>query len=75
MNETEQRRERECMQMRLDDQRRENERLRMNLDAAAMEETRLLQIIARQGFEIERHVPVQMGPYQFTDYVMLKPAR
>ena len=28
-----------------------------------------------QGFEIERHVPVQMGPYQFTDYVMLKPAR
>ncbi len=27
-----------------------------------------------QGFEIERHVPVQMGPYQFHDYVMLKPA-
>jgi ribosomal protein S18 acetylase RimI-like enzyme len=27
-----------------------------------------------QGFEIESHVPVQMGPYQFTDYVMLKPA-
>lgn len=27
-----------------------------------------------QGFEIERHVPVRMGPYEFTDYVMLKPA-
>jgi ribosomal protein S18 acetylase RimI-like enzyme len=27
-----------------------------------------------QGFAIERHVPVQMGPYAFTDYVMLKPA-
>ncbi len=27
-----------------------------------------------QGFEIESHVPVQMGPYRFTDYVMLKPA-
>lgn len=27
-----------------------------------------------QGFEIEQHVPVQMGPYRFTDYVMLKPA-
>ena len=27
-----------------------------------------------QGFEVEKHVPVQMGPYQFTDYVMLKPA-
>lgn len=27
-----------------------------------------------QGFEVEQHVPVQMGPYQFTDYVMLKPA-
>ncbi|MBN9316705.1 MAG: GNAT family N-acetyltransferase [Devosia sp.] len=27
-----------------------------------------------QGFEIEKHVPVQMGPYRFTDYVMLKPA-
>ncbi len=27
-----------------------------------------------QGFEIERHVPVQMGPYRFTDYVMVKPA-
>lgn len=26
-----------------------------------------------QGFEVEKHVPVQMGPYQFTDYVMLKP--
>lgn len=27
-----------------------------------------------QGFEVEQHVPVQMGPYQFHDYVMLKPA-
>lgn len=27
-----------------------------------------------QGFEIERRVPVRMGPYDFTDYVMLKPA-
>ena len=27
-----------------------------------------------QGFEVEQHVPVQMGPYQFTDYVMVKPA-
>jgi len=27
-----------------------------------------------QGFEIEQHVPVQMGPYQFTDYVMVRPA-
>lgn len=27
-----------------------------------------------QGFEIESHVPVQMGPYRFTDYIMLKPA-
>lgn len=27
-----------------------------------------------QGFEVEKHVPVQMGPYQFHDYVMLKPA-
>jgi len=27
-----------------------------------------------QGFEVEQHVSVQMGPYQFTDYVMLKPA-
>lgn len=27
-----------------------------------------------QGFEVEKHVPVQMGPYDFTDYVMLKPA-
>ncbi|MBK8084443.1 MAG: GNAT family N-acetyltransferase [Devosia sp.] len=26
-----------------------------------------------QGFEIERHEPVRMGPYDFTDYVMLKP--
>lgn len=26
-----------------------------------------------QGFTIEKHVPVQMGPYQFHDYVMLKP--
>lgn len=26
-----------------------------------------------QGFEVERHVPVKMGPYQFHDYVMLKP--
>jgi diamine N-acetyltransferase len=26
-----------------------------------------------QGFAIETHVPVQMGPYQFTDYVMVKP--
>jgi len=25
-----------------------------------------------QGFTIEKHVPVQMGPYQFTDYVMVK---
>ena len=25
-----------------------------------------------QGFEVESHVPVQMGPYQFTDYVMVK---
>lgn len=41
MNETEQRRERECMQMRIDDLRRENERLRMHLDAATIEEFRL----------------------------------
>lgn len=27
-----------------------------------------------QGFEVEKHVPVRMGPYEFTDYVMLKPA-
>ena len=27
-----------------------------------------------QGFEVEKHVPVQMGPYQFHDYVMLRPA-
>ena len=27
-----------------------------------------------QGFTVEKHVPVQMGPYQFHDYVMLKPA-
>ncbi len=27
-----------------------------------------------QGFEVEKHVPVRMGPYDFTDYVMLKPA-
>lgn len=27
-----------------------------------------------QGFEIERHVPVQMGPFAFTDYIMLRPA-
>jgi ribosomal protein S18 acetylase RimI-like enzyme len=27
-----------------------------------------------QGFEIERHVPVRMGPYDFTDYVMVKAA-
>jgi len=27
-----------------------------------------------QGFTIEKHVPVQMGPYQFTDYVMVKAA-
>jgi ribosomal protein S18 acetylase RimI-like enzyme len=27
-----------------------------------------------QGFAVEQHVPVQMGPYRFTDYVMLKPA-
>lgn len=26
-----------------------------------------------QGFEVEQHVPVQMGPYQFSDYVMVKP--
>lgn len=27
-----------------------------------------------QGFAIEQHVPVQMGPYQFHDYVMVKQA-
>ena len=27
-----------------------------------------------QGFEVERHVPVQMGPYRFSDSVLLKPA-
>ena len=54
MNETELKHERECMKMRINDQRREIDRLRMNLDAAAMEEARLLQIISRQGFEIER---------------------
>jgi len=27
-----------------------------------------------QGFEIEKHVPVRMGPYDFHDYVMVKPA-
>lgn len=27
-----------------------------------------------QGFAIEKHVPVQMGPYQFSDYVMLRTA-
>jgi ribosomal protein S18 acetylase RimI-like enzyme len=27
-----------------------------------------------QGFEVESHVPVQMGPFQFTDYVMVKPS-
>lgn len=27
-----------------------------------------------QGFVVEKHVPVRMGPYDFTDYVMLKPA-
>lgn len=27
-----------------------------------------------QGFEVEEHVPVQMGPYQFHDFIMLKPA-
>ena len=27
-----------------------------------------------QGFTVEKHVPVQMGPYQFHDYVMVKPA-
>jgi ribosomal protein S18 acetylase RimI-like enzyme len=27
-----------------------------------------------QGFEIEQHVPVQMGPYRFTDYVMVRSA-
>lgn len=26
-----------------------------------------------QGFEVEQHVPVRMGPYQFSDYVMVKP--
>lgn len=41
MNETEIKRERECMQMRIDDLRRENERLRMHLDAATIEEFRL----------------------------------
>ena len=25
-----------------------------------------------QGFEVESHVPVQMGPFRFTDYVMVK---
>ena len=25
-----------------------------------------------QGFEVEQHVPVQMGPFQFTDYIMVK---
>ena len=25
-----------------------------------------------QGFEVESHVPVQMGPFQFADYVMVK---
>jgi len=25
-----------------------------------------------QGFEVERHVPVRMGPYDFHDYVMVK---
>ena len=54
MTETELKRERECMKMRIDDLRREVERLRMNLDACAMEEARLLQIIKRQGVEIER---------------------
>ena len=27
-----------------------------------------------QGFEVESHVPVQMGPFSFTDYVMVKQA-
>ena len=27
-----------------------------------------------QGFAVEEHVPVRMGPYEFTDYVMLRPA-
>ena len=27
-----------------------------------------------QGFAVESHVPVTMGPFQFTDYVMVKPA-
>ena len=56
MNETELKHERECMKMRINEQRREIDRLRMNLDAAAaaMEEARLLQIIKRQGVEIER---------------------
>lgn len=26
-----------------------------------------------QGFAIEEHVPVQMGPFEFRDYVMAKP--
>lgn len=25
-----------------------------------------------QGFEVEKHVPVRMGPYDFFDYVMVK---
>lgn len=25
-----------------------------------------------QGFEVERHVPVRMGPYDFHDFVMVK---
>ncbi len=27
-----------------------------------------------QGFEVERHVPVRMGPHDFHDYVMVRPA-
>jgi ribosomal protein S18 acetylase RimI-like enzyme len=26
-----------------------------------------------QGFEVEAHVPVQMGPFNFHDYIMAKP--
>jgi ribosomal protein S18 acetylase RimI-like enzyme len=26
-----------------------------------------------QGFEVESHLPVRMGPYDFHDYVMVKP--
>lgn len=48
MNETEQRRERECMKMRIDDLRRENERLQLSRDADAMEIERLRQQLRYQ---------------------------